>query len=250
MLTPVIGQPIEAVFISDLHLSPDEPMITQRFEQFLTWVKGKTAQLYILGDFLQAWPGDDALDAWHEGIAKQLRELVNAGICCYFMPGNRDFLLGPHFAALAGWKVLSDPTVIRCGDQAVLLSHGDRYCTDDRFHQYFRRLTRNNLFRAIFTWLPLSFRQYSVKQARHHSMQANRHKSRLKMDVTPTAIVSAMRQYHTNVLIHGHTHRPQAVVYGVPDMPQRFVLSDWDDRPILLCYYKSHGFNFNLFHSS
>ena len=54
---------IEAVFISDLHLHPDDKEIVKRFEAFIVWAAEHVRTLYILGDFFHAWPGDDALDA-------------------------------------------------------------------------------------------------------------------------------------------------------------------------------------------
>lgn len=243
-----MSKPLEAVFISDLHLHPNEPEITHRFERFLSWVKDKTESLYILGDFLHAWPGDDAMDDWSKAIAMRLSALAQAGVACYFMPGNRDFLLGKGFAELAQWTVLPDPTVIWCGEERVLLSHGDRYCTDDRLHQWFRRLTRHACFIKVFTRLPLFFRQYSVQRARTYSRQGNQQKTRLKMDVTASAVTKALRQYKTQVLIHGHTHAPMSIVYGRnAQQCRRYVLSDWDDAPATLCYYKSKGFEFGLF---
>jgi hypothetical protein len=42
---------LDAVFISDLHLHPDDIEIKARFDAFIQWVSKKTKTLYILGDF-------------------------------------------------------------------------------------------------------------------------------------------------------------------------------------------------------
>ncbi len=136
----------EAVFISDLHLHPDDKNIQNRFNQFISWAQNKTKSIYILGDFVHVWPGDEALDFWANSIIKQLNSLADLGIKLYFMPGNRDFLMGSSFLNKAHMQYLPDPTPISIGETIVLLSHGDRYCTRDKSHQWLRRLTRNDIF--------------------------------------------------------------------------------------------------------
>ena len=41
----------EAVFISDLHLHPEQPVILDKFRTFVSWAAINTRSLYILGDF-------------------------------------------------------------------------------------------------------------------------------------------------------------------------------------------------------
>ena len=49
-----------AVFISDLHLDDSRPAATRYFLKLLDELKlNKIDKLYILGDFLEYWVGDD-----------------------------------------------------------------------------------------------------------------------------------------------------------------------------------------------
>ena len=236
---------IDAVFISDLHLHPDEASITERFQRFIQWASTHTRAVYILGDFFHVWPGDDALDAWSSSIIHQLAGLSQQGVALYFMPGNRDFLLGHAFAALAGITMLKEPSIIRLGDERVLLVHGDRYCTADRGHQWLRRLTRNRVFPRAFMCFPLAFRERLVNTVRTRS-QSNRTKPPLQMDVVVTTVLNHMRTLGVHILVHGHTHKPGLTTYvhhGVTY--RRYVLSDWDDNPLLMCYDKANGFYFD-----
>lgn len=233
---------LEAVFISDLHLHPQQPLITLRFNRLIEWVAANAPKLYILGDFFHMWAGDDMRDAWSLKIIEKLRWLAEQGVSIYFMHGNRDFLLGKTFAKLAQVQLLADPTLINLGEQTVLLSHGDRYCLLDKAHQRFRRLTRNRLFKMIFLLLPLAFRLKLVNHVRTTS-QNNRTKPAWSMDVVPEALIQQMKQYKTQSIIHGHTHQPGSTTYM--SQGQKFtqwVLSDWDDIPQILCYYSSKGF--------
>lgn len=235
---------IDAVFISDLHLHPDDVGILNRFDAFLSWAQDSVKSIYILGDFFHAWPGDDSIDDWSRSIALKLSNLKQQGITLYYMHGNRDFLLGKTFAKLAGLQVLSDPTVIKLGEERVLLSHGDRYCTKDISHQRFRLLTRNLLFSTLFLCLPLSFRQKLVNKVRDISL-SNTTKSMDEMDVVADAVIKHMNSYQLFILIHGHTHRPGLTEYNNNSRKlQRYVLSDWDDTPRFLCYDRTKGIYF------
>ncbi len=238
---------IDAVFISDLHLHPDEIAITKRFNQFLDWAAQNTRSVYILGDFFHVWPGDDALDHWSESIAASLAGLAESGVSLYYMHGNRDFLLGARFAQLAHLTVLTEPEIITLGNEQVLLVHGDRYCINDRGHQRLRYLTRNRIFQTIFLRIPYRLRSKLVNKVREHS-QTNCNKPMAQLDVVPSAMLEHMQQLNINTLIHGHTHKPGLTVHQYRGSSFRqFVLSDWDDNPLLLCYDESSGFYFNLF---
>lgn len=234
---------IDVVFISDLHLHPNEPAIVARFDKFITWAHSQVKTLYILGDFFHAWAGDDSIDDWSKGIASQLQSLKEAGISVFYMHGNRDFLLGAKFAALAGWTVLSEPSLITLGQQQILLAHGDRYCTKDLSHQRFRKLTRNKMFPKIFLMLPLILRKRLVNTVR--SISSSNTKPNEAMDVVPAAVKDELHFYKVAILIHGHTHKPGLEIYEdqEPNL-QRFVLSDWDDSPQILCYDNTKGFYF------
>jgi len=49
----------DIVFISDLHLAPERPQIIDLFIRFADEVVADADSLYILGDFLEYWLGDD-----------------------------------------------------------------------------------------------------------------------------------------------------------------------------------------------
>ncbi len=238
---------LEAVFISDLHLNPDDSIITERFERFILWAAQHTRTLYILGDFFHVWSGDDSIDAWSHGIIQRLAWLNEQGVKTYFMAGNRDFLLGDTFATHAKVQILAEPCVITLGQERCLLVHGDRYCTKDRSHQRLMRLTRNRLFARLFLRLPLTIRSRLVDRLRQSS-QNNRSKSMTKMNVVVSAMLNHMRQFDVNTVIHGHTHQPGLKHYMVKQKTcHQYVLSDWDDNPLLLCYDITHGLYFNRF---
>ncbi|MFT4057960.1 MAG: UDP-2,3-diacylglucosamine diphosphatase [Legionella sp.] len=236
---------IEAVFISDLHLHPKEIAIQARFDAFLKWaIKHEVKNIYILGDFFHVWAGDDTLNDWSRGIAEQLHTLKQLGINLFYMHGNRDFLLGKAFAQLTGWTMMSEPTILYLGNEKIMLAHGDRYCTKDIAHQRFRLLTRNRIFPLLFLSLSLKYREKLVTQVRSRS-QNNVSKSLEQMDVVTESVISHMQEHGVTKLIHGHTHKPGMSTYKVgAEELVRYVLSDWDDKPKILCYDNTKGVYF------
>jgi len=233
----------DAMFISDLHLHPKQPEITKKFLDFCDWAKGKTKILYILGDFLHAWAGDDAIDSWSEKITNALAELSCSGIEVYFIPGNRDFLIGKKFLQQANVKRLPEQYVINLGDKKVLLVHGDCYCTNDKAHQRLRLFTRNWLFKLVFLQMPYKFRAKIVNKVRQYS--ANNNKLSKNMLTVPNAILKSLRKARLDTVIHGHTHKPGLTTHTYnQDKFFQYVLSDWDENPLIMCYNNTNKFKY------
>lgn len=92
--------------------------------------------LYILGDLFEAWIGDDDPNPLHARIAHALHQL---DIPCYFIHGNRDFLLGKRFARSAAMTLLPEEQVLELYGKRLLIMHGDTLCTDDIGYQRFRQ---------------------------------------------------------------------------------------------------------------
>ena len=240
---------IDAVFISDLHLHPEDKALQERFENFVAWAANNTRNVYILGDFFHVWPGDDGLDSWSQAIAGRLSWLATQGIRVYFMHGNRDFLLGQRFAAMAKLTLIKEPTGLTLGGAQVALVHGDRYCTNDKAHQRFRRVTRHPWFSPLFLRLPYTLRKRLVMSVRRRSeAQHKQVKPLTQMDVVSSKLLTHMQQLKVTTLLHGHTHRPGLTTHDYRgEQYQQYVLSDWDDNPQIMCYDKTIGFYFSLF---
>src|SRR5690606_12776033 len=111
------------LFISDLHLDPERPAITELFGRFVDQEARGAEALYILGDLFEAWVGDDDPSDAGAFVADKLRGLRDAGVPVYFMRGNRDFLLGEDYARRAGMTILPDPAVVVLHGVPTLLTH-------------------------------------------------------------------------------------------------------------------------------
>jgi len=221
------------LFISDLHLDPEEPATVQIFLNFLQTQVRQAEALYILGDFFEVWIGDDDHTSFNQKIAAALKTLVTQGTAVYFMPGNRDFLLGKDYLQPLGCQLLTDPTLIDIYGVPTLLMHGDTLCTDDIRYLRFRRIVRNRWCQRLFLALPLSWRKKIAYQLRQQSQR-----TQMLADATMHEIKRVMEQYKASLLIHGHTHRPSIQYFDLNDQKVcRIVLSDWHNSGnVLACY--------------
>ncbi|MFV3369196.1 UDP-2,3-diacylglucosamine diphosphatase [Pseudomonas sp. NY15435] len=220
---------MSVLFISDLHLEAERPDITRAFLHFLS-TRARTAKaLYILGDFFEAWIGDDGMDEFQHSIARALRELSDSGTRIYLMHGNRDFLIGKAFCREAGCTLLRDPSLIDLGGEKVLLMHGDSLCTLDEAYVKLRRWLRNPLTLFILRNLPLATRHKLARKLRKESRAQTSMKASEIVDVTPAEVERIMRDKGVRILIHGHTHRPAVHELEIDGRPaRRIVLGDWD----------------------
>ena len=220
---------MSTLFISDLHLEESRPDITNAFLSFLEERAAGAEKLFILGDFFEAWIGDDERTPLQETVAGALRQLSDQGTKIFLMHGNRDFLIGQDFCDRAGATLLADPSVVDLYGTPTLLMHGDSLCTADVEYQKFRTNMRSPQWQQMILQRPLADRQLMARQLREISMAKNQGKAESIMDVTPDEVVNALETHGVQRLIHGHTHRPaihQLEANGKP--AQRFVLGDWD----------------------
>jgi UDP-2,3-diacylglucosamine hydrolase len=217
------------LLISDLHLEQGRPDITRAFLNFLEQRASQAEALYILGDFFEAWIGDDAMGPFQHSIAEALRRVSDNATRVYLMHGNRDFLLGQAFCRQAGCTLLCDPHKLQLAGEPALLMHGDSLCTLDVGYMKMRRWLRNPLTRFALRHLPLKLRHRLARKLRQESQQQTRMKAGHIVDVTDEEVLRVMRAHGVRTLIHGHTHRPATHCLLIDGQPaQRVVLGDWD----------------------
>jgi len=219
------------LFISDLHLHESRPQITRAFFHFLHTRAKDAEKLYILGDFFDAWIGDDDDSPLNIEVARELKTLSDSGVKIFLMHGNRDFLLGEKFAALAGATLIEENSIIDLYGQPTLLLHGDSLCTDDKEYQAFRQQVRSTLWQQQILAQPLAARRILATQLREKSQAMNSLKAEDIMDVNQADVINVMQHAKVNSLIHGHTHRPARHALTLDNKPaERIVLGDWHDK--------------------
>jgi UDP-2,3-diacylglucosamine hydrolase len=235
------------LLISDLHLEEGRPDITRAFLGLLAGRARDAESLYILGDFFEAWIGDDAMSPFQRSICQALRTLSDSGTKVFLMHGNRDFMIGKAFCKAAGCTLLKDPSVVNFNGEPVLLMHGDSLCTRDEAYMRMRRYLRNPLTLWVLRHLPLSTRHKLARKLRSESRAQTRMKANDIVDVTRDEVPQVMMESGVKTLIHGHTHRP--AVHDVQldgATAQRIVLGDWDREGWLL-QIDEQGFHLQSF---
>ncbi|MDD9174820.1 UDP-2,3-diacylglucosamine diphosphatase [Aliivibrio finisterrensis] len=216
------------LFISDLHLSPLRPDITDCFLDFMNTEAIHAEKLYVLGDLFEFWIGDDDNSPFNVVIKEAFKALTQHGVKCYFIQGNRDFLLNKRFCKETGVQLLADHTVININNEKVLIMHGDTLCIDDIKYQEFRAKVHQPWLQWVFNRIPLFIRQRIVKNVQDKIKEKKQHKKLTIMDVTQSEVERVMRQEGVKRLIHGHTHRPNVHTFNHnSEEMTRIVLGDW-----------------------
>ena len=217
---------MHSYLLSDLHLTPERPAVTAAFLNFLANQAQSADKVYILGDLFEFWIGDDASTMLGADPILDAMAELGAKVECFFVAGNRDFLVRDAFTHRTGFAILADETVVDLYGTPTLLLHGDSLCTDDVAHQKFRQeMVTSDSFCDAFLGLSIAQRIEQAKQAR---MQSQQHKSEVSMgimDVTESAVLEAFTNHRVSRMIHGHTHRQN--IHDYPGGLRRYVLGDW-----------------------
>jgi len=216
------------LFISDLHLSQEQPGTIRLFLRFLQQQAPQADNLYILGDLFDSWIGDDDSTPPIPSILTGLKQLSASGTQIQIQAGNRDFLLGERFAAATGSSLLPETHVIELEGVRTLLMHGDLLCTDDKEYQQARITLRSSAFASDFLARPIEERRTIAADYRKRSGEVTSLKADEIMDVNSEAVAEIMRQNGALQLIHGHTHRPKFHTFELDGRAaRRIVLSEW-----------------------
>ncbi len=218
---------MHSLFISDLHLSHHSADIIRGFFGFLHNQAASADRLYILGDFFDAWIGDDDDDALVAEVKQHLRDYAQNHEV-FFLHGNRDFLIGEQFAQDTGITLLPEAHIIDLYGKSALVMHGDTLCTQDVEYLQFRAMVRNPAWQQQVLSLPLPQRRQMAAELRQKSKSMNAMKAEDIMDVTPGEVVRVMTEAGVDMLIHGHTHRPARHSLTLNETSaERWVLGDW-----------------------
>lgn len=101
------------LFIADLHLQTEEPAIVAGFLRFSRRSPSGRRAVYSWRS-LRGWIGDDDPNPLHREMAVAIKSLVDSGVPCFFIHGNRDFLIGKRFARESGMILLPQEKCSTC----------------------------------------------------------------------------------------------------------------------------------------
>lgn len=221
---------MKTLFISDIHLDSKRPDIQDCFNQLInTCIKNAQSidAVYILGDLFEVWVGDDASIPLYQHTINQLKQLTQKGIKLFIMHGNRDFLLASEFAAATNCTLIPDPYLVTIKSENILLSHGDIFCNDGKDYMEFRQMVRDPAWQKQFLCKTIAER-ISIAQSMRKASQLKGQQQYQIMDVNKETIDNIMLKYDVQILIHGHTHKPDTHEFRLNNKAaKRIVLPDW-----------------------
>lgn len=185
--------------------------------------------LYVLGDLFEFWIGDDDTSDFAQSIRQAFVDLVAHGVPCYFTQGNRDFLVGKRFAKQTGVQLLEEVEVIDIYGQKAVVLHGDTLCTEDVKYLAFREKVHQPWLQWIFNRIPFFIKKKIVAKVQSDIKDDKQTKSLDIMDVTQSEVEKVMKDNQVDLMIHGHTHRPNVHRFKNAEnqVQTRIVLGDW-----------------------
>ena len=215
--------------ISDLHLSEEQPNLFRLLEHYINNIAVRSEQLFVLGDLFELWVGDDHLTPFNQSVIELFAGYSGE---LFFAHGNRDFLLGNHFAKACGGILIDEPYHFEWENKKVSLMHGDSLCTDDVAYQQLRNMVRNPQWQKEFLSQPVEARLAFADSVREQSKNSQKQKTAEIMDVNQSSVSRFVEENQCDWLIHGHTHRPAShqIKYNDGKICERLVLSDWRDK--------------------
>lgn len=236
------------LFIADLHLAPERAEIIQLFIRFLNNQAVQAKSLYILGDLVEYWLGDDDKANGLDDVFNAMKQLSDNGCSIYLMHGNRDFLMGENFAHRTGCRLIHEPYIAEINNKRLLLMHGDTLCTDDLRYQELRKMLRNPAWQTDFLSKPLKEREQMAIALRKQSQQETQNKHADIMDVNQQAVETAFTDNQVQLIIHGHTHRPAIHELDIQGQAaKRIVLGDWFKTGSVLEFNSADDFALKVF---
>ncbi|MDN3613129.1 UDP-2,3-diacylglucosamine diphosphatase [Vibrio gallaecicus] len=219
---------MKTYFISDLHLTPSRQDITDCFLNFMETEASHADALYVLGDLFEFWIGDDDRSEFANTIRQAFIKLTDSGVPCYFTQGNRDFLVGKRFAKQTGVTLLDEVAVIDIYGQSAVVLHGDTLCTDDIKYLAFREKVHQPWLQWVFNCIPFFIKKKIVSKVQSDIKDDKQTKSLDIMDVTQKEVENVISANKVDLMIHGHTHRPNIHSFDMNEVAKkRIVLGDW-----------------------
>lgn len=199
-----------AWIVADLHLRADAAAEVAACAAALRAAPAGLSALVVLGDLFDAWVGPEQ---WDEPPFAPLRdalaELARRGTDVVLLRGNRDVWLEAADGAAVGGRV-GDRLLVRRGEDALLLAHGDEFCLGDRSYQRLRAWLRRPWLRRLGRRLPYGLRRRLGASLRRASRRAVARKPLDTLALAEEAVAEALRRHGAAGAVIGHLHVDEA----------------------------------------
>jgi UDP-2,3-diacylglucosamine hydrolase len=213
-VTRVVGTVLEAfggdgpaILISDLHVPQDGGAVVSQLDAALSAAAALRARLFVLGDLFDSYVSarQVGVGVWRE-VAAMFAGAVAVGTEVTLLAGNRDFLLGPEFAAASGARLVAGGLRGPLAGADTVLLHGDELCQHDLPYQRAKRWLRHPLTRALARRLPLGLALRVAERARARSRRVIQSGDQARFLPTAAALAATFTTGAAR-LVFGHIHR-------------------------------------------
>lgn len=215
-----------AIFLSDIHLGPDEHDKIESLRSFFGDVLDKGSRLYLLGDIFEYWvnPKQGHEGAYAEFVALLAKEAAR-GVSVGFVPGNRDYLIDKRFERRSKCKVLGQEVLVEMDGTKVHLTHGDVLFSRNPKHGAYRRLMNFRMLKATIRSIPLRVGKMIGRGFRKMSQTEGRGWTERELLERTWPVF----EQGADLFVCGHLHQPQKITFTHMGKSKALVvLGDWD----------------------
>ena len=229
---------MNALWISDAHLSDPAASSYAALMDLLHPSKTQVDAVVLLGDFFDLWIGDNRfLISRHRPLLDLFATLRDQGTSIYYLKGNHDFILGKTWEQVIGARILDEEAVFDWDGYRFFASHGEHIYKKDYRYQMMRKLLRSSLLERFIRLLGdesvyrLSLRFASVS----HGFPNEKKQREQEAEFFRYAKNKLDSGYHAAIL--GHTHVIQWQVFSVNHAPRLYANpGSWQEQNTYLWY--------------
>jgi len=235
-VTGLLGTPLFAAgeaattfLISDLHVPADGGQVVANLGGVLRAAEAAAARVFVLGDLFDSYVARAQVRTgiWRD-VAARFAAATAAGTEVVLLHGNRDFLLGPEFAAASGVRIVAGGLRGQLAGADTVLVHGDELCQNDLPYQRAKRWLRHPWTRGLARRLPLRAALAVAARARAKSRRVVSTGDQRRFLPTAAAVEAAFAT-GARRLVFGHIHR---FAHGQREGGEYWVLPAFDEAPI------------------
>ena len=199
-------------FISDAHLGIDdyaaEEARRDRLLTFLRSLRGRTRQLYIVGDLFDFWfEYRSVVPRQHYTVLHELSSLADSGTRIVYLAGNHDFWLGSFLDEQVGVETASGPLTVTHQGRRIYIAHGHGLISGDRGYRLMSKVLHSRLSIRLFQ---LIHPDCGFAIGRLVSRLSRRHGSPTAWDPRKTYqdLAFSLLDDGYDIVVFGHNHCP------------------------------------------
>jgi len=228
---------MQAVFISDAHISDHSDPNLPPLLGFLEHLKGRVDWLYIVGDLFDTWFGfPRAVFDEYVPLLGALEAFRRSGSRLAYITGNHDFEMGPVFEKIITAEIHDTEMILESDGTCAFVAHGDMANPHDRKYRWLRRILRAGATRWLGRQLPPSW-VWRIGQMLTTRRAGEEIAARMPLRNLFAEYAATKLRDGFNAVILGHLHVPAFERLSAPKVEGTYVnLGDWINWRTFLCW--------------